>query len=149
MDTSPALTPAEAAKRARVSRTTIVRALQARELLAFRDNAGRWNISPEAVDEWRKRRRHSVHNRVMDTDRSAEIAHLRAELDAARDASTAQAAQLARLTAELAAAEARAATATDERDAWRAQAAALAQRPEPSPLARRGPLRFLRFFKRE
>lgn len=46
------LTPQEAAKRAGVGRTTIMRALEREELKAVRDNSGRWQITPEALDDW-------------------------------------------------------------------------------------------------
>jgi len=46
------LTPQQAAKRAGVGRTTIMRALSSSELKAVRDNSGRWKIEHEAVDDW-------------------------------------------------------------------------------------------------
>lgn len=46
------LTPQQAAKRAKVGRTTIMRALERQELKAIRDNSGRWKIQPDALDDW-------------------------------------------------------------------------------------------------
>ena len=46
------MTPQQAAKRAKVGRTTIMRALEREELKAHRDNSGRWKISPEALEDW-------------------------------------------------------------------------------------------------
>lgn len=46
------LSPKKAADRARVGRTTIMRALEKGEIVAVRNNSGRWQITPEAVDDW-------------------------------------------------------------------------------------------------
>jgi len=50
--TSDPLSPAQAAQWAKVSRRTIMRAIDAQELPAFRDNRNRWQISPEALGTW-------------------------------------------------------------------------------------------------
>lgn len=52
MPTSAPLSPAQAAQWAKVSRRTIMRAIDAQELPAFRDNRNRWQISPEALGTW-------------------------------------------------------------------------------------------------
>lgn len=149
MDTSRTLTPATAAQRAGVSRTTIVRALQAGELQGLRDNRGRWNISPEALEDWRKHRARNVQEHRAHTDHSREIAQLRATVASLRQITAEQAAQIARLEAEARAAVARADAATDERDAWRSHAATLAQRGEPPPAQRGRGLRLLRLLGRK
>ena len=46
------LSPQKAADRAHVGRTTIMRALEKGEIVAVRNNSGRWQIAPEAVDDW-------------------------------------------------------------------------------------------------
>lgn len=46
------ISPAQAAKRANVSRWTIIRALKSHGIKGFRDNRGHWRIDPESVDAW-------------------------------------------------------------------------------------------------
>lgn len=46
------LSPEQAAKRAGVSRRTIVRAVHLQELQASRDNRNRWRIDAERLDAW-------------------------------------------------------------------------------------------------
>lgn len=46
------LSPAKAAQLAKVSRRTIMRAIDAQELRAFRDNRNRWQIGPEELEKW-------------------------------------------------------------------------------------------------
>lgn len=50
------LTPEQAAKRAGVSRRTVLRAVQAQELLAVRDNRNRWRIEADRLDAWARPR---------------------------------------------------------------------------------------------
>lgn len=120
MDTPAHLTPAAAAARAGVSRTTIIRALQSQHLRGIRDNAGRWRIDADALDAWRAARAatvqpdslHTIHAHRLDTgtDTGHDLARL--------------AAQLAEMTAE--------------RDAWRQQAQTLAALAVP-PIAADAP----------
>jgi len=121
------LTPQQAAQRARVGRTTIMRALEQQQLRAIRDNLGRWQIEPEAVDDWLSLRRTpdrqqqdmSIGQKVVtpsDTPETlvrvavleAENGHLRERLDELRQ----------------------------ERDAWRAQAERLVSQPSPGLIDR-------------
>lgn len=46
------LTPAQAAKRAGVSRSTISRALKNMELIGIRGNNNRWTIAEDDLDNW-------------------------------------------------------------------------------------------------
>lgn len=46
------MSPAQAAKAADVSRRTIMRAIDAHELQARRDNKNHWKIAPEDLDRW-------------------------------------------------------------------------------------------------
>lgn len=46
------LTPQKAAHRAKCGRSSIMRALSSGELKGTRDNAQRWRIPAEAVDDW-------------------------------------------------------------------------------------------------
>ncbi|AYF04233.1 hypothetical protein PY32053_04748 (plasmid) [Paracoccus yeei] len=50
--TITSLSPAQAAQLAKVSRRTIMRAIDAQELRAFRDNRNRWQISQEELEKW-------------------------------------------------------------------------------------------------
>lgn len=85
------MTPQQAAKRAKVGRTTIMRALEREELKAHRDNKGRWKISPEALEDWLSMRpvrsddgqqpqteTNTNHDQLL-TDAKIQIARLEAE----------------------------------------------------------------------
>lgn len=48
----PTLTPNEAAKRTGRSRRTIMRAIEARDIEAHRDNRNQWRISKDALAQW-------------------------------------------------------------------------------------------------
>lgn len=50
--TSAPMSPAQAAQMKGVSRRTIMRAIEAHELKAFRDNRNHWNIDPKELDMW-------------------------------------------------------------------------------------------------
>lgn len=80
------LTPAQAAERAKCGRSSIMRALESKNLKAERDNKNRWKISIEALDEWSKNRPdtdRSVTDQWPDTDRE-ETGPIREELAAAK-----------------------------------------------------------------
>lgn len=47
------MSPAQAAQRVGVSRWTVMRAINSKELKAFRDNKNQWKITPNALQEWR------------------------------------------------------------------------------------------------
>lgn len=49
---SAPISPAQAAHIAKVSRRTIMRAIEAQELQAFRDNRNHWKITPADLDKW-------------------------------------------------------------------------------------------------
>lgn len=51
------LSPQEAAKRAGCGRTSIMRALSAGHLRAIRDNENKWQIEPDALNDWMSMRR--------------------------------------------------------------------------------------------
>lgn len=46
------MSPEQAAQFAQVSRRTIMRAIESKELQALRDNRNRWKIDPEALEKW-------------------------------------------------------------------------------------------------
>ena len=48
------ISPAHAAQSKNVSRRTIMRAIEALELKAIRDNRNRWKIDPHDLDRWAK-----------------------------------------------------------------------------------------------
>lgn len=50
--TSAPMSPAQAAQMKGVSRRTIMRAIEAYELKAFRDNRNHWKIDPQELDMW-------------------------------------------------------------------------------------------------
>lgn len=50
--TSAPMSPAQAAQLKNVSRRTIMRAIESRELQAFRDNRNHWKIDPQVLDKW-------------------------------------------------------------------------------------------------
>ena len=52
MPTSKPMSPAQAAQYAEVSRRTIMRAIEALELQARRDNRNHWKIDPQDLDKW-------------------------------------------------------------------------------------------------
>lgn len=116
------LTPQQAAKRANVGRTTIMRALERDELKAVRDNTGRWKITPEALDDWMSMR--PVRSKdgqsppvMSDSDNGQELAAANV--------------QIATLTAQKEGLEARLSDAHAERDRL---AKALDKALEPRPV---------------
>lgn len=52
MPTLAPISPARAAQLAKVSRRTIMRAIESHDLKAVRDNRNHWKIAPEALEIW-------------------------------------------------------------------------------------------------
>lgn len=46
------MSPTQVAQATNTSRRTVMRAIEAQELQAFRDNRNHWKITPQAVEEW-------------------------------------------------------------------------------------------------
>lgn len=46
------MSPAQVAQTVGASRRTIMRAIEAQELMAFRDNRNHWKITAQAVEQW-------------------------------------------------------------------------------------------------
>lgn len=46
------MSPTQAAQATETSRRTVMRAIEAQELLAFRDNRNHWKITPQALEKW-------------------------------------------------------------------------------------------------
>lgn len=120
-DEQPFLSPAQAAKRAMVSRPTISRALKSGELLAFRDNKARWQIKPDDLDRWVSDRAEPVHEHRSHTVQNTPELALREQVEQLKS-------DLASTREKLAGATARADAAENDRDAWRKQAQTLAAR---------------------
>lgn len=144
------LSPKAAAQLMNVSRRTIMRAIEERELTAIRDNRGNWRIARPDLERWAEVRPAPSERPVSNPDASptsahlevaglrALIARLEAELVEARAATTAQAEATA--IAEAATVEARQRIAelegqTREAAAWRD--ALIARLPDPSTPPRR------------
>lgn len=111
------MSPAQAAHHAKVSRRTLMRAIDTQELPAFRDNRNRWQIRPEDLEKWADAQcAPSGHAHPLPTPLAQDETAL--ELAAAR-------ATIPQLEARLAATE-------QDRDRWRAMAETLAARaPDP------------------
>lgn len=50
--TSTPMSPTQVAQATNTSRRTVMRAIEAQELPAFRDNRNHWKITPQAVEQW-------------------------------------------------------------------------------------------------
>lgn len=85
-------TPAQAAKHAKCGRSSIMRALQSKELLGDRDNRNRWKITEQALEAWMEMR--------PDSGRSGPVTPVVSDQDSDRSDAMIQ------LTRDLAAAEA-------------------------------------------
>ena len=130
------LSPREAAHIAKVGKSTIMRAIEATQLEARRDNRNQWRIERTALDRWTMDR--PVSDRDISTDRieadrdnrvgrtGADWSTLVDELDAARLNIAQMEARLEERAALVRAAEA-------DRDRWRALAEKLTDRPTAPP----------------
>jgi excisionase family DNA binding protein len=109
------LSPEDAAKRAGVSRRTVLRAVKRQDVQAVRDNRGRWRVDGDSLDAWAALKASSGQRPVsaqsvvqLDAERLAairELGELRAEL-------VGRAAELEGVRERLRAVEV-------DRDAWR------------------------------
>ena len=130
------LSPREAARIAKVGKSTIMRAIEATHLEARRDNRNQWRIERSALDRWTMDR--PVSDRDISTDRieadrdnrvgrtGADWSTLVDELDAARLNIAQMEVRLEERAALVRAAEA-------DRDRWRALAEKLTDRPTAPP----------------
>ena len=107
------MSPAHAARLLKVSRRTVMRAIESFQLLAVRDNRNHWKINPEELDRWAR-------------SQCARSEHVHTKMPAHQDSAE----TLARLAAETARADA-AERARDQaeadREAWRKQAEKLSE----------------------
>lgn len=130
------LSPREAARIAKVGKSTIMRAIEATQLEARRDNRNQWRIERTALDRWTMDRPGSDRDSPTDrtkADRDSPMDRTREdwstlvdELDTARLTIAQMEARLEERTALVHAAEA-------DRDRWRALAEKLTDRPAAPP----------------
>lgn len=52
LPTSAPMSPTQVAQATNTSRRTVMRAIEAQELNAFRDNRNHWKVTPQAVEKW-------------------------------------------------------------------------------------------------
>lgn len=112
--TSEMLSPAQVAERAKVSRRTVMRAIERLDLKAIRDNQNRWRIASQEADRWAQGACAPSEQRPAETPTYAHID---------------QALELATLKAENGQLKERLAATEDERNHWRTLAEKLADRP--------------------
>lgn len=131
------LSPREAARIAKVGKSTIMRAIEATHLEARRDNRNQWRIERTALDRWTMDRTGS--DRESPTDRTksdrdsatgrteADWSTLTNDLDRARLTIAQMEVRIEERAALVRVAEA-------DRDRWRALAEKLAEQPPSRPL---------------
>jgi excisionase family DNA binding protein len=111
------MSPAHAAQAKNVSRRTIMRAIEALELKAIRDNRNHWKIDPQDLDKWAdtqcapSEHAHPTLPTMPIPDLEAKLAVAEAQRDAARE-------QLAGVQ--------------EDRDRWRNMAEKLTDKPRRS-----------------
>ena len=137
------LSPREAARIAKVGKSTIMRAIEAAQLEARRDNRNQWRIEHSALDRWTTDRPGSDRDSPMDRtepDRDSPIGRIGADwstladdLNTARLTIAQMEARLEERAALVSAAEARTQMAEADRDRWRALAEKLTDRPAAPP----------------
>lgn len=111
--TSEMLSPAQVAERAKVSRRTVMRAIERLDLKAIRDNQNRWRIASQEADRWALRTCAPSEQRSPETPTYAH---------------SDQALELAALKAENGQLKERLAATEDERNHWRTLAEKLTDR---------------------
>ena len=121
------LSPREAARIAKVGKSTIMRAIEATHLEARRDNRNQWRIERNALDRWTVDRPGPDRDSPMDRT-GADRSTLADDLDKARLTIAQMEARLEERAALVRAAEA-------DRDRWRALAEKLTDRPNAPSVA--------------
>lgn len=108
------MSPARAAQSKNVSRRTIMRAIEALDLRAIRDNRNHWKIDPKDLDRWAGAQCSPTergHTDLPTSDLEVKLAVAEAQRDAARE-------QLIDVQ--------------EDRDRWRGMAEKLAEKPRRS-----------------
>lgn len=115
MPTSALMSPAQAAKVLKVSRRTIMRAIESLELKAIRDNRNHWKIAPDDLEGW-----------AGDQWALTEHAHPETPTAPTPEATL----ELATLRAENSQLRERLISTEADRDHWRSMAEKLAEQPK-------------------
>lgn len=135
------LSPREAARIANVGKSTIMRAIEATQLEARRDNRNQWRIERSALDRWTVDRpgpdRDSPTDRVK-ADRDSPLGRTGAEWSTLADDLDKARLTIAQMEARLEERAALVRAAEADRDRWRALAEKLTDRPtapsaDPAP----------------
>lgn len=127
-----ALSPREAARIANVGKSTIMRAIEATQLEARRDNRNQWRIERSALDRWTMDRpgpdRDSPTDRVK-ADRDSPLGRTGADWSTLVDDMNKARLTIAQMEARLEERAALVRAAEADRDRWRALAEKLTDRP--------------------
>lgn len=113
MPTDAPISPGQAAQVIGVSRRTIMRAIERRELQAQRDNRNRWKIAPDDLNKWASAQwspseQEQLKAPTLPTPEALELVVVKAERDGLKE---------------------RLAETQSDRDRWREMAEKLANRP--------------------
>lgn len=107
------ISPAHAAQLLKISRRTIMRAIETHEIKAFRDNKNHWKIAEEELDRWAKSKEAPTDHAHQDAPTMpTQDASLSSELAAVKT-------KLAVAEAKLSALEAQLEDTKTDRDHWR------------------------------
>ena len=130
------LSPREAARIAKVGKSTIMRAIEATQLEARRDNRNQWRIERSALDRWTMDRpgpdRDSPTDRVK-ADRDSPLGRTGADWSTLVDELDAARLNIAQMEARLEERAALVRAAEADRDRWRALAEKLTDRSAAPP----------------
>jgi excisionase family DNA binding protein len=94
------MSPSQVAQQIGTSRRTVMRAIEAKELKAFRDNRNHWKITTQALEEW-------ANAQCAPSGHLPTHAHTEQPPESARDTAELEAERAARRVAEIEAAELR------------------------------------------
>lgn len=130
------LSPREAARIAKVGKSTIMRAIEATQLEARRDNRNQWRIERSALDRWTMDRpgpdRDSPADRI-NADRDSPMDRTRADWSTLADDLNKARLTIAQMEARLEERAALVRAAEADRDRWRDLAEKLTDRPAAPP----------------
>lgn len=126
------LSPREAARIAKVGKSTIMRAIEANQLEARRDNRNQWRIECSALDRWTTDRPGSDRDSPMDRtkpDRDSPMGRTGADWSTLADDLDTARLTIAKMEVRLEERAALVRAAEADRDRWRALAEKLTDRP--------------------
>lgn len=131
------MSPTQVAQATGTSRRTVMRAIEAHDLKAFKDNRNHWKITPQAIEEWANAHCAPSGQRPLEAQALAQD-ETALELAAARATIAQLEARLEDRATLVRAAEDRAQAAELDRDRWRNMAERLVDPPAPpTPPVRR------------